>query len=118
MANQSFRGYGAFDLITKTIREGMTYASFTSELVYEAYKDLNNVHIAFLVFERYFLRRDTRVSLSIMITGFEGEVTVDASASGGDDHILTRFDWGISDDFLSALSGIVSSLNLTSDAFI
>jgi hypothetical protein len=118
MANQSFRGYGAFDLITKTIKEGMTYANFTSELVYEAYKDLNNVHIAFLVFERYVLRRDTRVSLSMMITDFEGEITVDASASGGGDHILTRFDWGVSDDFLSALSGIARSLNLTSDDFI
>ncbi|MDY0294656.1 MAG: DUF6054 family protein [Acholeplasmataceae bacterium] len=118
MAEQSWVGRGDFYQVVKSIENGMAYAGITCELVSKIVREVNEVHIAFLTFEKFYLRNDSRVSLSVMISEHHEQMTVDAASSGGGESVLFRFDWGSSKNFINSLSQIMSSLGFTSTEFI
>lgn len=118
MADQSWVGKGDFFNVVKSIENGMPYAGITCELVSKIVREVNEVQIAFLTFEKYYLRNESRVSLSVMISAHHQEVTVDAASSGGGESVLFRFDWGSSKNFMNSLSQIMSSLGFTSTEFV
>lgn len=118
MAEQSWVGRGDFYHVVKSVENGMAYAGITCELVSKIVREVNEVQIAFLTFEKYYLRNESRVSLSVMISEHHEQMTVDATSSGGGESVLFKFDWGSSKNFINSLSQIMSSLGFTSTEFI
>lgn len=118
MAELSWIGHGDFNHVVKSIKDGMGYAGITCELVSEIVREMNDVEIAFLTFEKYYMRNESRVSLSVLICAHNGEIKVDGTSSGGGQSVLFKFDWGSSNNFLNSLSKIMSSLGFTSSEYI
>ncbi len=86
--NVRIRGdFGHFvDYIRDAILSGSASASLEDKIVYS----MGDVRIALLVFERYSLIGSNRVSLSVMITGQNTDLVVNAVSSGGSEALLFK----------------------------
>ena len=61
-----------------------------------------------MVFEKYFMRASNRVSLTVVVSGSEGEVQVDAIGSGGGQGAIFSFSWGAEESFAGTVQRILN----------
>ncbi len=81
----------AFDLL-----RGSNFA----ELIDKEFKDLgNDKQLGILIYEKYFIRVSSRVSLVVIIDNLDGYTKVKAIGSGGGRGVGSDFDWGAADSF-------------------
>ena len=107
MAALSIRGKGTVDEIAALLSNEIPQTGITCEQVASIRKTAGNSVIYMLVFEKYYMRSENRASLTILITGDQGNVTVDAVGSGGGQGALFRFSWGAEQDFVNVVERIL-----------
>lgn len=61
--------------------------------------DCNGVLCLVLVFEKYYLRMGSRLTLTVVIDNLNGITNVRSIGGGGGDGFFTSFNWGTSSDF-------------------
>jgi hypothetical protein len=110
MASQRWVGNQAFDHVVQKIIIEMQQSALSCELVNKTSHHLGDVDIAFLTFEKYYLRNSSRTSLSVLVVGEANAIKVDAASSGGGEKLLFKFDWGSSSNFIGQLNRILISL--------
>lgn len=113
MADQIWRGRGKFHDVVQAIERALPYKGVTCEMVYKVERQLGDVNIALMTFEKYFIRNNSRTSMSVMVTEQNELITVDATASGGSESVLFKFDWGSSNSFISSLHEILTSIGFS-----
>ena len=113
MADQVWRGRGVFNEVVQKIEHSLPYTGLTCEMVFKVVRNLGDVNIALMTFEKYFMRNNSRTSMSVMVTEQNEMITVDATASGGSESVLFKFDWGSSNNFISRLHEILVSIGFS-----
>ena len=62
--------------------------------------DLGNTRIAVRVYDRYYMRNNSRASLTLTVVGCGNTVTVSAIGAGGGPGMLFHLDWGTEEDIV------------------
>lgn len=107
MALISLHGSGTADSVANLLRSEIPACGVSCELVESASRQAGDATVVLLVFEKYYYRASNRASLSILVTGCNGSVTVDAIGSGGGQGALFRFSWGAEENFVNTVSDIL-----------
>lgn len=80
----------------------------SADLVHEEVHDLgNNIKIGTLVFEKYFIRVESRVALVVIIDNIYGSTDVRAISTGSSQGFFFKFDWGASENFANSVRDIL-----------
>lgn len=106
----TLKGKGDLDEIAQTLRTEVPIAASFCELVHYLERGAGSGKVCVAVFERYYTRVGNRASLITLISGAEGEVTVDAVASGGGRGSILRFNWGAEKNFASIAEKVLAPL--------
>lgn len=79
-----------------------------ADLVHEEIHSLgNNVFIGTLVFEKYYMRVESRVALVVIIDNIYGSTAVRSISTGSSQGMFFKFDWGASEKFASSVQEIL-----------
>ncbi len=109
MSKLSMRGSGTVASVAHIIEDGIYKSGISCELVDRADRAFSDgTRATMLVFEKYYWRAGNRASLSVMITGKNNTVNVDAVGSGGGTGIFFSFSWGAEDSFTAKLEKILT----------
>lgn len=102
MADTVFMTVLSVDEAEKKICDYIINTNITGELLsrYELLSDQSRKCII-LVFEKYFMRVDKRLTLTVVIENLSGPTRVHSTAAGGGAGFF-RFDWGASENFARA----------------
>jgi len=93
------RGTGTVDDISREITTAVKRSGFTAELIDSIVKTSGGFKVRILIFEKYFMRSSNRAGLTVVISGENGNVEVNAVGSGGSQNALFRFSWGTEQSF-------------------
>jgi hypothetical protein len=63
-----------------------------------------------LIFEKYYMRNESRISLTITIDDLAGATRVSATTSGGGQGAFFSFDWGAGRNFITTISDIIERM--------
>lgn len=99
---------------TKTVqRDAMQTASYLTgevessalscSLVESDEQFVDGVSVIIRVFEKYYMRNNSRASLTLVVIGSGDTCHVTAIGSGGGESTLFSFDWGASNNFVSVV---------------
>lgn len=107
MATLSLRGKGSVDEIAALLSAQIPQSGISCEQIASLRKTVGKAVIHLLVFEKYYMRSSNRASLTVLITGADGHVAVDAVGAGGGQGALFRFSWGVEEDFVREVASIL-----------
>lgn len=65
---------------------------------------------AIMIFEKYYMRNESRISLTISVDDLAGTTRVCATTSGGGQGALFSFDWGAGKNYIKTISEIVERM--------
>lgn len=60
------------------------------------------------VYDQYFMRNDSRASLTVVVAGEDGDVVVSALSAGGGKGVVFNFDWGVEDEMVRIVQNILA----------
>ena len=95
----TLQGTGDPREIAVLLQSGIPNSGISCELV----SRVERSGVVLLIFEKYYFRNSSRASLTVLISGEDGRVTVDAVASGAGNGTLFNFDWGAAGNFEDAV---------------
>lgn len=95
----TLKGRGDVGETAQTLLAEVPKCSAFCELVHYIERRVGNGKVCVAVFEKYYMRAGNRASLTVVVSGEEGEVTVDAIAAGGSQGSILRFNWGAEKNF-------------------
>ncbi len=108
------QGNGSVSHISSVISDGILNSGISCELVDRADRHLSDgTRATMLVFEKYYYRAGNRASLSVLITGSDDRVIVDAIGSGGGSGVFSNFSWGAEDSFVSTVARVLKAHGFT-----
>ncbi|MDD3712857.1 MAG: DUF6054 family protein [Candidatus Izemoplasmatales bacterium] len=107
MTTAKFRGNYPFRATVDHIKKEIHNLGFSVELVDEVKRGDENFWVELLVFEKYYMRVESRASLTVLITGDENQSMVDCIASGASQGVFFRFSWGADKNFLNGIRKIL-----------
>lgn len=110
MANIIIKGHGSVEELIKDIDSFLTGNSISCESVYECIEEKNGVKIILSIYEKYYMRVKNRLSLSILIIGYNKELTVNLISSGGGNGLFSGLSWGAEENFVDSLATYLESL--------
>lgn len=113
MSKLSMRGRGTVNGIVSAIVSGLEAGSVSCTLCEKAERNFGDTKIVMLVFEKYYWRAGNRASLSVLVSGKNENVIVDAVSSGGGQGIFFSFSWGAEESFLESLRDILNEYRFT-----
>lgn len=108
MAGLSMKGSGSAAAVAALLEEEIPKSGLSCELVESIRRTVGQSAVHLMVFEKYYMRASNRASLTVMVTENNGEVFVDAVGSGGGQGAIFRFSWGAEEDFVGAVSDLLS----------
>lgn len=113
MSKITMRGGGSVSSAVSIIQDGVEQSGISCELVDRADRYHGDVRSTLLVFEKYYWRAGNRASLSVLVSGTDGNVTVDAIGSGGGNGIFLSFSWGAEESFVYAVKRALEAHGFT-----
>ncbi len=115
MALLTMHGNGDFQKIVDKLISELEDSAYSCQLVDRLAKNIGTTRTEFLVFEKYFIRTSSRASLSVLVTGDQYNVTVNAIASGGGQGAIFKLTWGSEESFLKSAQSILEQMNFRKD---
>ena len=107
MASLSLSGTGNADDIARIISHEMQNSALSCELVDMVTRSLDGMQVYVMVFEKYYMRASNRASLTVVVSGKNGNVYVDAIGSGGGQGVIFKFSWGAEKSFIGDVEDIL-----------
>ena len=113
MAELSMTGCGYVQQTVSLITREMQQSAVSCQLVGSTSRLCADTQIHVLVFEKYYWRTSNRASLTVVVSGEDGNVCVDAISSGGGRGVFFRFSWGAETSFTGAIERILLDCGFT-----
>lgn len=101
MAKTSMRGSCSFREAETILRNEIPECGLSCELVEQACHCFGDVQVTVLVFEKYFMRVNNYASLTLMLSGRDGDVCVDVIGAGGRQGMIS-IAWGAEENFVDS----------------
>ena len=84
---------GQFDEVINHLDNDIKSSALTMNLVDESNYNIEQIKVAVRVYDKYFMRNESRASLSLTVVGNENEIFISAIGSGGGKGII--FNWSL-----------------------
>ncbi|MHB1485579.1 MAG: DUF6054 family protein [Saccharofermentanales bacterium] len=107
MASFSMSGKGNVNETVRILTNGILQSGLSCELVDSVRKTYGSMEFCVMVFEKYYMRAENRVSLTVIVSGTGDDVAVEAIGSGGGRGPLFSFSWGAEDDFVGTVVDVL-----------
>ena len=108
MASLSMSGRGNVDQVAGMLEGEIQNSGFSCTLVDRVQRNVGSVKVIVMVFEKYFMRAANRASLTVMVSGEDETVCVDAIGSGGGQGAIFKFSWGAEESFVGTVEKILA----------
>lgn len=107
MARLSMQGRGNHEILREVLIEEVQKRSSSVELLEAVTRQMGDVTVHILVFEKFYMRSSNWASLSVIISAEKDVLTVDAMGSGGGQGLIFNLSWGAEEDFVSVVETIL-----------
>ena len=107
MGQVVLKGKGDIHEITEFLTEQMI--GLTCNLSHKIHREIGMNEFVLLIFEKHFIRNNSRASLTVLINRDSDELIVDVIGSGGGTGLIFNFSWGANTDFAHKVSEILNS---------
>ena len=107
MATIHLSGSGNPSEIAALLTREVQSSGFTCELIDSVTRTWGGMTFTVLVFEKYYMRTSNRASLTVVVSGANGSVAVDAIGAAGGQNALFRFSWGADENFAGVVAEIL-----------
>jgi len=111
MAKFEKKLHGDFDEITNIIKRDIVEGNISASLEDTSYFEYNNARCIVMVFERYSIIGENRLSLTVTLFGQDNNVGLSAIASGGSRGVLLKINTFGEEAFLKKLTDIIDRNN-------
>jgi len=85
------------------VENAIVHGSYSGKVIDTYHRQVETNEFIVIVFEKYYMRTSNRASLTLVIDNLEGKTKVHATASGGGEGVIFRFDWGVGNSFVKSL---------------
>jgi hypothetical protein len=106
------QGRGNHEILREILIEEVQKSS-SVELLEAVTRQMGDVTIHILVFEKFYMRSSNWASLSVILTAEKDVLTVDAMGSGGGQGLIFNLSWGAEEDFVSVVESILLNYSFT-----
>ncbi len=110
MASLTMWGLGDVQEIAAKLRIQVKNTGLTCALVKQTVHTFDSMHICIMVFEKYYARCYSRVSLTVVIIGEGENITVEAIGSGGGLQPFLSITFGAERDFVRTVRNALKRL--------
>lgn len=107
MAGLSMSGRGSVEAVADLLTEEIQRSAMSCQLVDEVRCIVGGYPVRVMVFDKYYMRVKNRASLTVVVTGENGSVRVDAIGSGGGQGAVFSFSWGAEENFVTTVEDIL-----------
>jgi len=99
----ALKGKGGIDRVAKFLIGNFKFGSFQPRLVSEIYRKLGDKEVILLIFEKFYRRSQSTVSLTVLISGTQEDLFIDvvAAAERNKEMLFSEFKLGASENFVS-----------------
>lgn len=104
MAKISLRGTGSVQDVANYLTQEIEGHAMSCELVDAVDRKCGAYEMRAMVFEKYFMRASNRASLTVVVSGDDETIFVDAIGAGGGQGPVFRMSWGAEEDFVAIVS--------------
>lgn len=118
MALLKQKGNGDVSTIADKIKQALIKSGGDCTVENETIHQYSSYQVTMLSFEKYYGRSSNKANCTVLVCGANGVVTVDAVAPevGGASNILSRFSWGMDEDYICILTSLLASMGFENDA--
>ena len=107
MASLYMTGNGNASEIAQMLANEIQNSAYSCELVDSVSREFEGTSCHLLVFDKYYMRTESRASLTVSVIGNNGTVYVDAVGAGGGKGALFNFAWGAEENFVNTVAEIL-----------
>jgi hypothetical protein len=108
MAKLRFEGMGNIHALGDELKIRFPHSGVSCLLVDEAHNA--NDDTILLVFDKYYMRVENRVSLSVMIYPYQNRTKVEIIGSGGGKSLFFRYNWGSETSLIRSMGRLLMEL--------
>ncbi|MPM94763.1 hypothetical protein SDC9_141911 [bioreactor metagenome] len=110
MGSLSMSGRGDAAEVADLLAREIPESGLSCQEVGRVTRTVGGTAVYVMVFEKYYMRASNRVSLTVVVTGENGRVSVDAIGAGGGQGPLFSFSWGAEEDFEDTVAAVLEPL--------
>lgn len=107
MSKLSMFGTGDVNAVADILLHELNESAFSCELVDSVDRTVGDARIITMVFEKYYWRSSNYASLTVVICGENGRISVDAIGSAGGQSLFLKMSWGAEKDFVSTVENVL-----------
>lgn len=117
MALLKQKGPGEVLSIVDKIKEALIKSGGDCTVLEETNHQYGSYRVVMLVFEKYYGRSSNKANCTVLVSGANNIVVVDVVApeAGGASNILSRFSWGMDEDYICILSNLLAGMGFQND---
>lgn len=109
-------GNGTVEEIANKIKTSVLNSGGNCKVVEETNHQYSAYQVKMMMFEKHYGRSSNEVYLTVLVTGANDVVVVDAVATEGTNaSMLSRFSWGMEEDYIYILSTLLASLGFEAE---
>ena len=85
---------GNFGEVVETLHHDIIESAMSMNLVDESYHEFEDTKVVLKVYDKYFMRNNSRASLSVTIVGRDDDLYITAIGAGGGQGVIFNFSLG------------------------
>lgn len=97
------------DVINKLHNEIMN-SGVSMNLVDESNYSIGSTNIAVRIYDKYFMRNESRASLSVTVVGQDSEIFISAIGAGGGRGVFFNYSLGAEDDMVDIVKNLIENM--------
>lgn len=101
-------GQGSVEDIADRLSLSIQNSAMSCKLVTSVRRQMGEVALHMLVFDKYYLRNSSRTSLTVTVFGMDDQVVIDVVGSGGSQGAVFNFSWGAEENFVETVRQILT----------
>ncbi len=106
-------GTGTVEDISNKIKTAVMKSGGDCKIIENVTHQYSAYFVKMMVFEKYVGRTTNLIHFTVLVSGANDVVVVDAVATEGANSMLSRFSWGIEEDYIYVVSTLLTSLGFT-----
>ena len=103
---------GDFNKVVNTLHHDIMESAMSMNLVDETFHQFEDTKVALKVYDKYFMRNNSRASLSLTVVGRDEDIYITAIGAGGGQGIIFNFSLGAEQELVDMVQeSIVTMLS-------